>query len=122
MQAHCLPCLHPCLLKAGQLSYRKRGLRFLAASASGPGATSAPPPLDIAATVSNVMQRHSSAPLAPSEVFKAIDAMGIGIATCITRTWSTALVTLKMEGVWQGRDEARRIAMLAVYQARAGAL
>ena len=48
--------------------------------------------------------------------------MGLGVKTTVTRTWDASAAELQLVGTWKQHNEARRMAMLAVYQVRPGSL
>jgi hypothetical protein len=50
------------------------------------------------------------------DLLSALDKMGVGVATTITRTWEASGAELQLKGTWSQHPEARRMAMLAVYQ------
>jgi len=55
-----------------------------------------------------------------SDLLSLIDSTGNGITTAVKRSWDTTAVRLALEGTWFKSGEARKMAMLAVYQVLGG--
>ena len=51
-----------------------------------------------------------------ADLLRALDASCEGLTTSLVRTWSGPEASLELRGRWKGGIEARRMAMLAVYQ------
>lgn len=49
-------------------------------------------------------------------VFEAIDEMGAGVTTRVTRFFEARGAVLEVSGIWTKCWEARQMAMLALYQ------
>jgi hypothetical protein len=51
-----------------------------------------------------------------ADLLSLIDSTGHGLSTVVRRSWDTTAVRLSLEGTWSKCAEARKMAMLAVYQ------
>ena len=51
-----------------------------------------------------------------ADLLQALDTSCEGLTTSLVRTWSGPEASLELRGRWKGGLEARRMAMLAVYQ------
>jgi hypothetical protein len=53
------------------------------------------------------------------DLLSLIDSSGNGIRTSIQRSWDSTAVQLSLRGTWSATPQARKMAMLAVYQVSA---
>jgi hypothetical protein len=51
-----------------------------------------------------------------ADLLSLIDSTGHGLNTVVRRSWDSTAVRLSLEGTWSKCAEARKMAMLAVYQ------
>jgi hypothetical protein len=56
--------------------------------------------------------------LLQSDLLSFIDSSGNGIRTTVQRSWDSTAVQLSLRGTWSATPQARKMAMLAVYQVR----
>ena len=61
-------------------------------------------------------------PCTQADLLQALDASCEGLTTSLVRTWSGPEASLELRGRWKGGLEARRMAMLAVYQVSGGSI
>ncbi|GFH23944.1 hypothetical protein HaLaN_21646 [Haematococcus lacustris] len=55
--------------------------------------------------------------IADTELLSNIDSMGGSVTTTVTRIWEGEAASLKVVGSWPEGEVAKRMALLAVYQA-----
>jgi hypothetical protein len=55
-----------------------------------------------------------------SDLLSLIDSSGNGIRTSVQRSWDSTAVQLSLRGTWSATPQARKMAMLAVYQVSSG--
>lgn len=75
-------------------------------------------PGSLEAIIADVLNANRAPLLRPADLLDLIDASGNGLTTTISRSWDCTGAGLALEGQWHGCSEARRMAMLAVYQVR----
>lgn len=49
-------------------------------------------------------------------LLQQLDALGVGLETSIARAWENRVARVEASSTWRLHPEARRMAMLAVYQ------
>lgn len=104
-----------------RLPHSTQRVRPLAAPAAA-GAGAAPPDSPLEAIIADVLNANRTPLLRPADLLDLIDASGNGLTTTVSRSWDCTSAGLSLQGEWRGCAQARRMAMLAVYQVWCGAV
>eukprot|EP00879_Flechtneria_rotunda_P030729 GHRR01033401.1.p1 GENE.GHRR01033401.1~~GHRR01033401.1.p1 ORF type:complete len:420 (+),score=190.61 GHRR01033401.1:1155-2414(+) len=72
----------------------------------------------VEAIIADVLNANKAQLHRPADLLAIIDSTGNGIQTTVKRSWDSTGVNLTLQGTWAKTAEARKMAMLAVYQER----